>query len=162
VSRIVAAPFVLAVLGLAACGGGSSARARAVANSVITIEYMELEPGTLGLSLGGRIGINQTFAGVEDDTLDELSVLMVHELWHELISLDHVERGCYAAAELTTRWGAPLCEEERRRWLTEPAPGNYLLRILDPGLELCTQRAAAFITAEATQGRVTFSIARGD
>ena len=160
--RIVVAPFVLALLGLAACGGGSSDRARAVANSVITIEYMDLEPGTLGLSLGGRIGINQTFAGVEDETLDELSVLMVHELWHELISLDHVERGCYAAAELTTRWGAALCEEEGRRWLEEAAPGNYLLLVLDPGLELPTQRAAAFITPEATQDRVTFSIAPGE
>ena len=59
--RIRVAPLVLALLGLAACGGGGggSARAPTAVDSVITIEYMDLEPGTLGLSFGGLIGINR-------------------------------------------------------------------------------------------------------
>lgn len=156
--RHAIAAALLALTGLAACGGGDGNRGAKPAEAGITIEYMDLEQGTLGLSLGGHIGINRSLAGSEDTTLDALSTLLVHELWHELVSNDHLEPGCYAAAELSVHWGAELCPEEQRRWLEEASPGNYVLRVVDPGLLLPTQRAAGLITNIATLGAVTFTV----
>jgi hypothetical protein len=146
------------VLLLAACGGGRTAGdSRARPPALVTVRFMDLPTGINGKSFGGLIGISRVFEGYEEQTLDALSVLMVHELWHEFVTLEHLPSGCYSSESLSVRWGDPLCAEEQIRWQAEVPSGEFPLVVEDQGLLVPTQQAAAFI-AGATAGHVTFAV----
>ena len=150
------AAMLLAALTLAACGGsGGDGFSRPPA--LVTIKYGELPAGINGEARPGVITVSDVFAGNEVQTLDALSVLLVHELWHAFVSLDHLEEGCYASPFLSVTWGDMACAEEQRRWFNDVPPGDYPLEVVDAGLLTPTQRAASFIT-QVTLGGVTFTV----
>jgi hypothetical protein len=149
----------LLVLCLAGCGAaGDHGFERSLPGSTISIVYGALPTGIDGHALPGQIVVNELFEGTEQTTLDPLSVLLVHELWHELVSLDHLPAGCYASEYLSVGWGDPPCSEERQRWVEEAVPGRYVLRVLSDGLREAARRAAQYIGDVLTQGRITFTI----